>query len=173
MVLCKMSFELGHGKGSSILPLERDGLISIESLASDRRAKGPRLTKAGEKRLQAALRVWSRAQARFDAIFGIKRAADLRALLRSVVASEFTPVCNLGSLGRSARPMLEKSDYDRWGGGAVAWLAYTVVGSNCLTPVLSITNSGTARYISTSATKASQRLSRITQLPSRRAATTA
>src|SRR5690349_8488536 len=77
------------------------------------------------------------------------------------------------AFGRSARPMLEKSDNDRRGRGADAWLAYTAVGSNCFTPVLYITNSGTARYISTSATRASQRLSRINQLPSRRAATTA
>jgi DNA-binding MarR family transcriptional regulator len=34
----------------NILPLERDGLSSIESLASDRRAKELCLTKAGEKR---------------------------------------------------------------------------------------------------------------------------
>jgi hypothetical protein len=42
--------------GRNILPLERDGLIRIEATASDRRAKELHLTKAGEKRLQAALR---------------------------------------------------------------------------------------------------------------------
>src|SRR5712675_3734350 len=56
--------------GRNILPLERDGLISIEPTASDRRAKELRLTKAGEKRLQAALKGWSQAQARFETVFG-------------------------------------------------------------------------------------------------------
>ena len=36
--------------GRNILPLERDGLISVEPLASDRRSKALHLTKAGDKR---------------------------------------------------------------------------------------------------------------------------
>jgi len=79
----------------NILPLERNGLITIEPTASDRRAKALRLTRAGEKRLQAALKAWSQAQARFVTTFGTKRAADLRVLLRAVVASEFTPAARL------------------------------------------------------------------------------
>jgi DNA-binding MarR family transcriptional regulator len=77
--------------GRNILPLERDGLIRIEPAASDRRVRELRLTKAGEKRLQAAIEAWSQAQARFETSFGTKRAAELRAMLRAVVASEFTP----------------------------------------------------------------------------------
>src|SRR5215510_12918817 len=77
--------------GRNIVPLERDGLIRIEPTASDRRAKELHLTKAGEKRLQAALKRWSQAQARFETVFGAKRAADLRALLRAAVASQFAP----------------------------------------------------------------------------------
>jgi DNA-binding MarR family transcriptional regulator len=76
--------------GRNILPLERDGLIRIGPIASDRRAKELHLTNAGEKRLQAALKAWSQAQAQFETSFGTKRAAELRALLRSVAASEFT-----------------------------------------------------------------------------------
>ena len=72
--------------GRSILPLERDGLITIEPRSSDRRAKELQLTKAGEKRLQAGLQAWARAQARFEAGFGTKSAAELRTLLRAVVA---------------------------------------------------------------------------------------
>jgi hypothetical protein len=49
------------------------------------------LTKAGEKRLQAARKRWSAAQARFETDFGMERAAGLRGLLRAVVASEFAP----------------------------------------------------------------------------------
>jgi DNA-binding MarR family transcriptional regulator len=77
--------------GRNILPLQRDGLIRIAPAASDGRAKELHLTKAGEKRLAAARKRWSAAQARFEAAFGTKRAADLRALLRAVVASRFAP----------------------------------------------------------------------------------
>src|SRR5215813_5920034 len=77
--------------GRNILPLERDGLIRIEPAPSDRRSKELHLTKVGEKRLEAGLKVWAKAQARFEASFGTKRAAELRMLLRAVVASQFTP----------------------------------------------------------------------------------
>jgi DNA-binding MarR family transcriptional regulator len=75
--------------GRNILPLERDGLIRIQPAASDRRAKELHLTKAGEKHLAAAIKGWAAAQARFEGAYGAKRAADLRGLLRAVVASEF------------------------------------------------------------------------------------
>jgi DNA-binding MarR family transcriptional regulator len=75
--------------GRNILLLERDGLISIEPAASDRRAKELCLTKAGEKRLVWARARWTMAQALFESSFGPERAAHLRALLRDVVASEF------------------------------------------------------------------------------------
>jgi DNA-binding MarR family transcriptional regulator len=76
--------------GRNILPLERDGLIEIQPVASDRRAKELHLTNSGEKRLQAALKAWAQAQTQFEATFGTKRATELRGLLRSVVASDFT-----------------------------------------------------------------------------------
>src|SRR6476620_11999538 len=60
--------------GRNVLPLERDGLIRIEPIASDRRAKELHLTNAGEKRLQAALKALSQAQAQFETTFGTKRA---------------------------------------------------------------------------------------------------
>jgi DNA-binding MarR family transcriptional regulator len=77
--------------GRNIQPLERDGLIRIDPAPSDRRAKELHLTKAGEKRLQAGREAWARAQAHFEASFGTTRAAELRMLLRAVVASQFTP----------------------------------------------------------------------------------
>jgi DNA-binding MarR family transcriptional regulator len=76
--------------GRNVLPLERDGLISIEASAVDRRAKELALTKAGAKRLRAATKLWFAAQAQFDDAFGAKQAADLRALMATVVASDFT-----------------------------------------------------------------------------------
>jgi len=76
--------------GRNILPLERDGLIQVEPLATDRRAKQLRLTNAGEKRLQAGIKAWANAQSQFEATFGAKRAGELRAMLRAVVVSELT-----------------------------------------------------------------------------------
>jgi DNA-binding MarR family transcriptional regulator len=75
--------------GRNILPLERDGLITIEPMTCDRRSKELHLTKAGDKRFEAARREWIKAQARFESTFGSKRTAELRELLRAVVASEF------------------------------------------------------------------------------------
>jgi DNA-binding MarR family transcriptional regulator len=77
--------------GRNILPLEREGLIRIEPAASDRRAKELHLTKASEKRVQAGIEAWTQAQARFETKFGSRRAVELRAMLRAVVATEFTP----------------------------------------------------------------------------------
>ena len=74
----------------NVLPLERDGLINIEASAADGRAKELQLTKAGEKRLQAGREAWAQAQKRFETGFGAQRAADLRAMLRAVIASDFT-----------------------------------------------------------------------------------
>ena len=77
--------------GRNILPLERDGLIEVKPVATDRRAKELRLTHAGEKRLQAGSKAWAQAQAQFEATFGPRRAAELRTILRAVVGSEFAP----------------------------------------------------------------------------------
>jgi DNA-binding MarR family transcriptional regulator len=73
--------------GRNILPLERDGLIRIETAAADRRAKELHLTRAGAKRLEAARKGWSAAQARFETALGAERAAELRQLLKAVVAN--------------------------------------------------------------------------------------
>jgi DNA-binding MarR family transcriptional regulator len=75
--------------GRNVQPLERDGLIKIEASATDGRAKELRLTKAGEKRLEAGRKAWVQAQALFEDRFGAKRAADFRAILRALVASDF------------------------------------------------------------------------------------
>jgi DNA-binding MarR family transcriptional regulator len=80
--------------GRNVLPLERDGLIKIEVSASDGRAKELHLTKAGEKRLLAGREAWTQAQARFEDRFGAERAADFRAILRAVVASNFATELN-------------------------------------------------------------------------------
>jgi DNA-binding MarR family transcriptional regulator len=77
--------------GRNILPMERDGLIEVKPVATDRRAKELRLTHAGEKRVQAGSKAWAQAQTQFEATFGTKRAAELRTMLRAVVGSELAP----------------------------------------------------------------------------------
>ena len=76
--------------GRNILPLARDGLIRIAPAAHDRRAKELHLTATGAKRRQTALKGWAEAQARFEESFGRQRAAQLRNMLRAVVATDFT-----------------------------------------------------------------------------------
>jgi len=77
--------------GRNILPLQRDGLIKVQPSATDGRAKELNLTKAGEQRLQAGRKGWAAAQARFENAYGARRAAELRGLLRAVVAGDFAP----------------------------------------------------------------------------------
>ncbi len=74
--------------GRNILPLQRDGLIAVAPGKTDRRSKELYLTRAGIARVEAAGKAWARAQARFEASFGVSRAKELRALLSEVVASE-------------------------------------------------------------------------------------
>jgi len=74
--------------GRTMLPLERDGLISIEDGKADRRSKELHLTKEGADRLRAAGRLWSEAQTQFEAAFGGERAAKLRDELRALVSSD-------------------------------------------------------------------------------------
>jgi DNA-binding MarR family transcriptional regulator len=73
--------------GRTMLPLERDGLISIEDGTVDRRSKELHLTKAGAERLRIARRLWREAQKQFEAAFGGERALTLRNELRAVASS--------------------------------------------------------------------------------------
>jgi len=78
--------------GRNILPLEREGLIDVVSGRADRRSKILRLTTAGAGRLRAARAGWTQAQAKFEAAFGGRRAAGLRALLQAVTATDLGAV---------------------------------------------------------------------------------
>jgi DNA-binding MarR family transcriptional regulator len=75
--------------GRNVLPLQRDGLVKIAPDPADRRAKRLHLTRRGEKRLAAARTAWAAAQDGFEIAFGPTRSAELRAMLRAVVATEF------------------------------------------------------------------------------------
>src|SRR5262244_1887874 len=82
--------------GRNILPLEREGLITVVRSRADRRSKELHLTEPGLARLRLAVKQWSRAQAEFESVFGGKRASELRAVLRTVAASD------LGEPGEAA-----------------------------------------------------------------------
>jgi DNA-binding MarR family transcriptional regulator len=77
--------------GRNILPLEREGLISVTPLRTDRRSKELRIAEAGIERLQAAREGWREAQTRLSATFGEERTVGLRALLREVSATDLPP----------------------------------------------------------------------------------
>ena len=72
----------------NLLPLKRDGLISIGQGQEDLRSKEVSLTAAGAEKQRAGLRHWQAAQAGFEETFGPKRSAELRALLGAVVQTE-------------------------------------------------------------------------------------
>ena len=74
--------------GRNIQPLEREGLIVVRPGEKDRRSKEMHLTAAGAARVRAGIKAWAAAQERFEAVFGRKRASDMRALLRDVAASD-------------------------------------------------------------------------------------
>ena len=74
--------------GRKILPLQREGLISISPGRVDRRSKKLRLTKAGAERCRGALKGWRQAQAQFEAALGRKCAETLRALLHDVATND-------------------------------------------------------------------------------------
>ena len=79
--------------GRNILPLEREGLISVTPGRTDRRSKELRLTNAGVERLRAAREGWREAQTRFAVAFGDERARGLRALLGEVSATDLPVAC--------------------------------------------------------------------------------
>jgi DNA-binding MarR family transcriptional regulator len=74
--------------GRNILPLEREGLISIVPGRTDRRSKELQLTNAGIERLHAGYKGWREAQTRLATVFGEQRTTGLRALLRAVSATD-------------------------------------------------------------------------------------
>jgi DNA-binding MarR family transcriptional regulator len=55
----------------------------------DGRVKRVTLTKAGVKKLNETMRLWRKAQDRFESLFGEKRAAGLRAVLAELSSAEF------------------------------------------------------------------------------------
>lgn len=67
---------------ASLKPLEREGLVEIETDRKDRRGRLLILTEAGRQRLQDALPIWERMHAKLEA--GLEDAERLRGDLRAL-----------------------------------------------------------------------------------------
>ncbi|MFF1569550.1 MarR family winged helix-turn-helix transcriptional regulator [Streptomyces sp. NPDC058293] len=76
---------------TNLKPLAREGLVTVESSATDRRARIVTITPDGVARVKAALPHWRTAQAQFEDNFGAKKAAQLRAILEDVLNTGFHP----------------------------------------------------------------------------------
>jgi DNA-binding MarR family transcriptional regulator len=76
---------------SNLKPLAREGLLTVEPSATDRRARVVTITPDGQSRMEAALPLWRDVQARFEDSFGVKDAVQLRTSLAAVLDTGFEP----------------------------------------------------------------------------------
>jgi DNA-binding MarR family transcriptional regulator len=76
---------------SNLKPLAREGLVTVEPSAADRRARIVTLRPEGLSRMKAALPLWRAVQTRFEESFGADEAARLRATLEAVLDTGFQP----------------------------------------------------------------------------------
>ncbi|MEV6024821.1 MarR family winged helix-turn-helix transcriptional regulator [Streptomyces sp. NPDC052036] len=76
---------------SNLKPLAREGLVTVETSAADRRARIVTITPDGMSRLKAALPLWQAVQDRFEERFGTGDAADLRVSLDAILRTGFEP----------------------------------------------------------------------------------
>ena len=74
--------------GHNLRPLERDGLLKIETGSQDRRVRIVSITDAGLERIALGRPGWDRAQAEFEAEFGAKESKALREVMERVVACD-------------------------------------------------------------------------------------
>lgn len=75
--------------GHTLKPLIRDGYVETFTDPDDRRIKRVRLTPQGLIKLDEAMKLWSLAQQRFEAMVGKDEAARLRAALDNIAALDF------------------------------------------------------------------------------------
>ncbi|MET7600589.1 MarR family winged helix-turn-helix transcriptional regulator [Streptomyces sp. NPDC005481] len=76
---------------SNLKPLAREGLVTVETSPTDRRARIAAITPEGVVRLKGALPLWRAVQAQFEDNFGTTEAAQLRAALNAVLDTGFEP----------------------------------------------------------------------------------
>jgi DNA-binding MarR family transcriptional regulator len=76
----------------NLKPLERDGLLRVVVDRNDRRSRRIQLSKQGEAKLKQSAQAWKRAQQHFEAAFGAKESASLRATLQLIASMDFAEV---------------------------------------------------------------------------------
>jgi DNA-binding MarR family transcriptional regulator len=81
----------------TLRPLARDGLVSFVADDRDRRRRRIVLTAAGKARLKQSTKLWSKAQARFERVFGIEKAAALRDVLVGLASAGFSEAYRMDS----------------------------------------------------------------------------
>lgn len=74
--------------GHNLRPLERDGFISLQEGAQDRRRRHVTLTAAGRAKLREARTLWQTAQDRFQEVLGAAQANRLRTALLEIAYDE-------------------------------------------------------------------------------------
>ena len=85
--------------GRLLRPLEKRGLVKIEVSQDDRRGRVLQLARPGHALLAKARPLWAEAQRRYVGGFGDGAAAELRAILKQVIATDFSRA------GRSRHPV--------------------------------------------------------------------
>jgi len=76
--------------GRLLRPLEKRSLVKIEVSKDDRRGRVLQLTRSGHALLAKARPLWAEAQRRYVDGFGDSPAAELRAILKQVTATDFS-----------------------------------------------------------------------------------
>lgn len=73
----------------AVQPLIRDGYVRLVANPEDGRSKRVTLSKVGERKLVEARELWSKAQARFETLFGPDRACALRETMLMLSSEQF------------------------------------------------------------------------------------
>jgi DNA-binding MarR family transcriptional regulator len=73
----------------NLKPLQRDGLLTVAVDKDDRRSRLVRLTSRGEAAVKQSQAAWEQAQDRFEAVYGLKKAAALRGALDTIASADF------------------------------------------------------------------------------------
>lgn len=76
--------------GHTLKPLIRDGYVETFADKDDRRIRRVRLTKAGEKKLAEAMKLWKVAQQRLEDRVGAEKAEKLRAALDEIAGLDLS-----------------------------------------------------------------------------------
>ncbi|WP_313621214.1 MarR family winged helix-turn-helix transcriptional regulator [Achromobacter sp.] len=73
----------------NLKPLQRDGYVRMKRDSLDGRSRRVELTDTGAAKLAESKRLWKDAQSRFEAAYGVERAAALRRSLADIFSDEF------------------------------------------------------------------------------------